>query len=107
MQNAEDGAGASDGGDVRIAPRQNVVEDHYANARAHGAEEIKLHEAASSPNSFDVGAEHPERQHVPDDVTESAVQKSVGDQLPDGEILDDVHRSERQVSEGRDPAATS
>ncbi len=99
QQNAKNSAGASDGGDVRVAPRQNVIRDDDADARARGAEEIEPHKAARSPDLFQLGAKHPERQHVPDDVTEAAVQKGIRDQLPDREVFYDVDWIERQVSE--------
>ena len=63
------------------------------------AKEIEPQKAPGSPDPFQLGAEHPKRQHVPDDVAEAAVQKCVGDQLPDGEVLYDVDWRERQVSQ--------
>ncbi len=70
-----------------IAPGQHIVGDYHTNASAHGAEKVEADEALGSPDSFKLGAEHPERQHVPYDVTEAAVQKSVRDELPDEKYL--------------------
>src|ERR1700733_7079123 len=72
-QNAKNSARAPDGRDVRIAPRQNVVSDNYADTGAHRTKEVEPEKALSPPDAFQFGAEHPERQHVPDDVPKATM----------------------------------
>src|ERR1700733_15775041 len=62
-QNAKNGAGASDSRDIRVAPRQNIIGNDYADARADGAKEIEPEKALSSPDPLEFGAKHPKRQH--------------------------------------------
>ena len=49
-------------------------------------------ETGGSPETFEVGTKHPERQHVKQDVAEAGwiVQEQVCHQLPDGEVVNDV-----------------
>ncbi len=51
---------------IRIAEEQ--VHQHDADARADSAEEVILEETSRSPGLLDGRAEHPERQHVEQDV---------------------------------------
>ena len=83
----------------RVAPRQNVIGDDYADAGADRAKEVEADKAPSSPDTFKFGAEHPKRQHIEDDMQEAAVQKSIGGELPNEEISYDVDGCERQVAE--------
>src|SRR5260370_839476 len=96
QQNPENRARASDGPARRIAPRQEVVRQDDANPRADSTIEVKAKELAGAPDAFQVGAEHPERQHVPDNVSEPAVQEQVGRQLPKVKLFDYLDGYERQ-----------
>ena len=63
---------------------QGQICQHHANARANAADEIVLQEAPRSPGLLNRRPEHPECEHVEDDMPEAgeAVQKKVGEQLP-------------------------
>jgi len=55
-----------------------------------------------SPVRFKLRAEHPERQHIPDNVSETAVEEQVGDQFPYRKHLHDgsgnqFEKAERSV----------
>jgi len=77
-QYAVDGSRTTDGWYGRIAPRENIVADDYADTGSDSAEEVELQKAPGSPSAFQIGAEHPKRQHVPNDVAKSAMQEHVG-----------------------------
>ena len=89
-ENAENRSGGADGRDLRCTG--DIVRDDDADARTHSTEEIELQKSLGPPGALDLRTEHPESQHVPDNVTETAVQEQVGDKLKDGEVLDDGNR---------------
>src|SRR5260370_12681610 len=82
-----------------MAHGEQVASQYDANSGPEPAEEIKLDEAAGSPHAFQVGAEHPQRQHIPNDVTKSAMEEKVGSQLPDEEILHHFGRNKSEEAE--------
>ena len=50
---------------------------------ADPGEEVVLEEPLRPPEILQLGSEHPESEHVEEDVHEAAVQEHVGDELPD------------------------
>ena len=56
--------------------------------RADAGDEVELQEVPRAPDPLELGAEHPERQHVEQDVEQAAVQEHVGGELPDLELPD-------------------
>ena len=68
---------------VRIAEKQTG--DHHADARADAAKEVILQEPLRAPGVFDGRAEHPEHQHVEQNMPGPfrLVQKQIGGELPD------------------------
>lgn len=67
------------------------------------AEEVKLQKLPPAPVAVQRGPEHPQGQHVEEDVEESCVQKSIRDDLPHGPVVDYLVRSQREsYIEGND-----
>ena len=50
-------------------------------------DEVELQEVARPPDPLQLSPEHPQRQHVEHDVEDPAVQKHVGGELPDPELV--------------------
>src|SRR4029079_5396570 len=69
-------------------PRQNGC----ANAR----DEIELQKKPGAPDAFELGPEHPECQHVEQDVEDAGVQEHVSAQPPDLQLLNNHDRLEAQ-----------
>ncbi len=65
-------------------------EENGEHARADAAHEVELQEVARAPHALELGAEHPERQHVEEQVEEAAVQEHVRRRLPDAQLRDDI-----------------
>ncbi len=77
-------------------------EQHGERAGADACEEIELEKIARAPDPFQLGAEHPQRQHVEQDVKDSRVQEHVGDELPRPELMHHERRHQAQiVAQGR------
>ena len=90
-QDSEDRAWAADSRDRRVAPWQQIICQNDANSRAHATEEIELQEAPRAPQPLELGAEHPQGEHVEQDVRDAAVKERIGDQLPDIKMSHYVH----------------
>src|SRR5271167_1686975 len=70
---AENRAGSADRGDIRgrVSPELwDQFDDHLDQAGAHSTDDKKIQEAALAPNYFEIAAEHPEHQHVDQNVPE-------------------------------------
>ncbi len=80
---------------IRERERQERAQ-HRRQCRADAGDEIELHEEPAAPHPFQLHAEHPQREHVEKDVEDPAMQKHVGDGLPEGKIFDDVRRPQAQ-----------
>ena len=78
-------------------------DDEFDQAGADSADEKEIEEAALAPVEFEVAAEHPEHEHVDEDVEERArvVEKNVGEGLPDArrDVVDDGFGDEREPLE--------
>src|SRR6056297_2417239 len=84
QQDAEDAARCADGGiDLRLEHGHQQLHD----ARPHDADQIVDREITRPPETLDVAAEHPQREHVEQQVGQITVQEAVGDELPGREIL--------------------
>ena len=57
-------------------------EQHREHAAPIAGDEVELQEVARAPDALELGAEHPQRQHVEQDVEHAAVQEHVGGELP-------------------------
>ena len=64
-------------------------EDEGGQTSADAGQEKVLEEAAGSPCALHHGSEHPQRQHVEDQMPHPAVEKHVRDQLPDFSVVPD------------------
>src|SRR5262249_28624887 len=58
------------------------IRDHNANSSADSTEKVESQKTPGSPRLFQFSAEHPEREHVEQNMPDAAVKKHVGDQLP-------------------------
>src|SRR5262249_2259204 len=85
-----------DGSHDGISPGKQIIQRDHANSRPDSTEEIKMQEFSRSPSLFKICSEHPERQHVPDDVPESGMQEHVGGKLPHEKVFYDELRRQRQ-----------
>src|SRR5262249_36568588 len=56
---------------------------HVAQAADDGGEQVEAEELAPAVKLLDVAAEPPEKEHVPEEVPEAAMQKRVGEEAPD------------------------
>src|SRR5579875_691723 len=77
-ENSENRAGSADGGNERGARGvwvHNYFDDYVDQARADTADEIINIKAFGAPGAFDVAAEHPEHEHVDEQVPDAVVQK--------------------------------
>jgi hypothetical protein len=84
---------------VRCWGCRREVADHHAQSGADAADEIELQKAAGAPAVLQILAEHPQHQHVEEDVAEPerVVQEHVGEQLPDGKRSDNLGGNESEV----------
>ena len=65
---------------------------------------VELHEEAAAPHPLELHAEHPEREHVEQDVEDSRVQEHVRNELPHVQTSEHVcgTQTERQRDRRRD-----
>src|SRR5579883_268360 len=82
-----------------VCSAEKVSSDDDQNAGRDATAEIKAHEARGAPGALQLGTEHPQGQHVPDDMEEAAVDEEIGDELPNGEAGDDAGWNEREIAE--------
>ena len=75
QQQSVDRARRADGGAVPAT--QHGVDQHVANAGADAAQEVIFQELARAPLRFERAAEHPEREHVHQQVPDAAVQEQI------------------------------
>jgi hypothetical protein len=100
-----DPPGRSDRRNRWIETEQTGVRDGDCDeCRADDAEEIELEEALRAPVHLELRTEHPEREHVEQDVTEAIMKKRVSDDLvhvPVGHHLWNEREQRGYVSGGR------
>src|SRR5262249_4249748 len=77
------GAGGADGRDASRSEQQ--IRGDIAEARANAADKIVVHKPPRAPVALQVGAKHPQRKHVEQNMPEppGVVQEHVCDGLPD------------------------
>ena len=63
-----------------------------SDAGADAGHEIELQEIPRPPDPLELRAEHPQRQHVEQDVEDPAVQEHVGGELPHPELVQHERR---------------
>ncbi len=66
-------------------------------AGAGSRQEIELQKAPISETSFKLRAEHPQDEHVQEEVQEVSVQEHVGEQLPEEEVAEEQTRHQIEV----------
>src|SRR3984957_19375188 len=106
-EDAEDrAAGADRGSDGELAAEEQVghgFDDQFDQAGANSTDKKEIEEAALAPAKLEVAAEHPQHEHVDEDVEERAriVKKNVGEGLPDArrDVMNDGFGNEREPLE--------
>jgi hypothetical protein len=103
-EDTEDCAAGADGGsEGEFAAEEKKgyrFDDQLDHAGADSADEKEIQEAALAPAEFEIAAEHPQHEHVDEDVEERArvVKKNIGEGLPDArrDVMDDGFGDERE-----------
>jgi hypothetical protein len=103
---AEDGTRGTDRWSVGVvaAPEMGCgVDDDVENAGADPGEEIVAKEACAAPDELDFAAEHPEHEHVEEDVPDvsDVVEEQIGERLPDAQGGKNSGRDEAKPFEHR------
>src|SRR5579872_1216058 len=62
-------------------------EEHRQHGGADAGDEVELQKKARAPHLFELRAEHPQREHVEQDVKDPAVQEHVRDGLPQPQLV--------------------
>ena len=103
QQEAVNGAGCANDVAVEIQllrePERQQRKQHRQDAGADPGDEIELEKVARSPDSLELGPEHPQGQHVEEDVEDAAVQKHVRGELPQPELVQDERRHEPKIGD--------
>ena len=101
-QQAEDRTGRADR--CRTVNLLREFEGQQANqdgkgARSHPGHEVVFQEVARAPRALELSAEHPQRQHVDDEMADARVHEHVRDGLPQPELTQRElrHQSENGV----------
>lgn len=82
-KDTESSAGGSNGRiGIATGAKGHGADGQLDEARAHHAKEVVGEEALRAPAQFDFPAEHPESQHIEENVSEVAVKETVGENLP-------------------------
>lgn len=87
-EDAKNCAGRADGGNVArpMSPEHgNYFDQNGDHPGADSAEEKVVQEAVPAPDQLQVAPEHPEKQHVEEQVEKAAVKENVSDGLPDAQ----------------------
>lgn len=84
-QNSHDGAGSTDSAAVLSAENDGGDDDRESGDDAAG--KVESQKAGGAPSALKLSAEHPKRQHIPEQVHDATMQEQVSDNLPDGEAL--------------------
>lgn len=93
-KNPENGARRADGGSKgsgRAKKDWNGLDEEFDQPSADSAHKEVVQKASFTPNQLEFAAEHPEKQHVDQEMKQPSVQKDVGEGLPDarGDVVDD------------------
>src|SRR5262245_11343716 len=78
---------------------EGICQDDGCESGSKDAEEVELPELAAAKVPFDHGAEHPQIQHVEEEVTEAVVEKTVGQQLVDASMNDSTRQETESPSD--------
>lgn len=82
-KDTESSTGGPDGGiGVAAGAKGHGADGQLDEAGAHHAKEVVGEEALGTPAQFDFPTEHPESQHIKENVSEVAVKESVREHLP-------------------------
>src|SRR4029077_3831713 len=68
---------------------RNRFHEDFDNSRAHAAQEEIIEKAALAPHQLEVASEHPEHEHIQENMQQAAVQEHVRKGLPDAEAMSD------------------
>jgi len=93
-EDAENRSGSADGRHVGIfvAPEHgNRFHDDVEETSANSGEEVVAKKAIAAPHEFHFATEHPQREHVQNDVPDAVdiVQEKIGERLPDAKQRND------------------
>src|SRR6185437_12404794 len=78
---------------AHLVGQKNRVEDAAAD---HG-DEVVAQKKTAAPAPLQIAAEHPHAKHVEKNVEQSAVQKLVGEQLPDIKLVQHQGRHQTEI----------
>src|SRR6266852_2911067 len=67
---------------VRIPITDDSIQRHITEAGADSTHKIVLEKTARAPVLLESGSEHPQREHVEQDMLDAAVQEHIGCKLP-------------------------
>jgi hypothetical protein len=90
--------GGSDGGHKRRSQSVRIergLHQHVDEAGADAGHQKIIPEAARSPGALEIHAEHPEEEHVEQQMEQAAVEKNVGKRLPEPQAV--CHRARHQA----------
>ena len=76
--------------------KRQDAEQYLREAGAEAAREIELREVLRSPHALQLDADEVQREHVEENVREAGVHEHVGDELPDGELSEQVRGTQSQ-----------
>src|ERR1700719_4394366 len=96
-ENSENRAGGADGGNVRgrLAKKdRNRFYEDFDNSRAHTAQEEIIEKAALAPHQLEIASEHPQHEHVEENMQQATMQKHVRKGLPDAEAMSNRGRNQ-------------
>ena len=93
-EDSENCAGSADGRHVGIFPAPehgNRFHDDVEETSANSGEEVVAKKAIAAPHEFHFATEHPQREHVQNDVPDAVdiVQEKIGERLPDAKQRND------------------
>ncbi len=91
-EDAEDGAGGSDGWYIRrrVSPKLKKLYEDGDDSSANTADEEIIQEAFLAPDQFKFPAKHPQHEHVDEEMPKAAVQKHVSKGLPNAQARNDA-----------------
>src|SRR5215472_10733364 len=82
---------------------RNGLDQDFEDSSAHSAEEEEIEEAPLSPHKFQVPAEHPQEQHVQEQMQQAAMKEDICQGLPDPQTRNwtQCNKAEEMVDPGR------
>src|ERR1700688_438469 len=91
-ENSENRTRGADGGNVRGRlgkKNRNRFHEDFDNSRAHAAQEEIIEKAALAPHQLEIASEHPQHEHIQENMQQAAMQEHIRKGLPDAEAMSD------------------